>query len=170
MKAAADPDQFESFTTLLDPLPFPQLHLYLESTDGARTCLDNNPVYADLARIVYTHLASSGTAQSHLLGIFTLICCDPTCKEARKRTFGEEKFARRNGNEKVNAEYIQEFLINTPAVVLKELRDDDYGAAVVWGRVIKGEEEGAGRNELFLSLEIANAWCNPVCSIYSVFH
>ncbi|KAJ7273106.1 hypothetical protein C8J57DRAFT_1715382 [Mycena rebaudengoi] len=55
-----------------------------------------------------------------------------------------------------------EFLINnTPAVVLKELRNNEDGAAVVWGRVIKGEEEGAGRNELFLSLEVANAWCNP---------
>ncbi|KAJ7118950.1 hypothetical protein C8R44DRAFT_982663 [Mycena epipterygia] len=80
----------------------------------------------------------------------TLITHHPAAKKALASKLGPDR--------RVTMDDIVEFLTNrTPAIVFKALRNERNGDAIVWGKVARGDAQGAEDNELFLSLELTEA-------------
>lgn len=138
----------------LDLLPFPCLRIFLQPDVGPRIRVDQDPAYAritTLAQTIFTHIIGSSGARGRILYILNLI--RPTAREALVATLGADR-------EIVSAD-INDFLTHhTPAIVLKALRGKEN--EIIWGRVLKGDQEGANDNEMFLLLELAATLRDPV--------
>ncbi|KAJ7136024.1 hypothetical protein C8R44DRAFT_769500 [Mycena epipterygia] len=141
---------------------FPALRMYHQPDGGARIRVDNDSGYVDLlvlARTVLGHLIGVKLAQNYLVAIMGLIGSTPAAKAALVSKLGEDR--------DITTADIVDFLKNeTPAIIFKSLRSEEGANAVVWGLVVKGEEDGAEANEVFLSLELTDALrLNPPTSI-----
>ncbi|KAJ7671666.1 hypothetical protein DFH06DRAFT_1320447 [Mycena polygramma] len=129
----------------------PNLHFYVQN-DATRTCVDSDPQYLamrTLARQALAHLVTSRRAWHTLLSLLGVI--------VTKRADAQEALRARLGSDREleTADIIAFFQYNTPSVIFKDLPDEN--GEVIWGLVLKGDEEGADTNELFISLEMVQA-------------
>lgn len=154
----------EYLTSLTSPilplLSFPSLHLYVQTNPhdpSTRTNLDTDPQYdgiRDLTCTLLSHMVGSKTAWISLDSVVWPVSqMDPIAKEALRTKLGSDRELQRTD--------ITDFLLyDTPAIIFKEFPDKKE--TIIWGEVLKGEEVGAERNEMFLSMELLRALRDPV--------
>ncbi|KAJ7512971.1 hypothetical protein B0H11DRAFT_2303034 [Mycena galericulata] len=134
-------------------LPFPNLHFYVQSDPSTRTNVDTDPQYAgirDLSRTLLSHLAGSIHALLELLHILLTITTSAGAKEALEIRLGSRKDPGIND--------VEGFLLDhTPDIIFRDI----IGQGIIWGEVLKGEEEGADRNEVAISMELLRALRDP---------
>ncbi|KAJ7636116.1 hypothetical protein DFH06DRAFT_1220027 [Mycena polygramma] len=148
-------DRFLAETPDAPQLLFPNLLLFLQSNPndrGSRTNLDQDACFQPVRQLICTllsHLVASERAWVHLhLILFDIYDSDPAAKDALVNRLGGDRPLRRDDF----TDYLRH---HTPTVVLKDLRD---GEKMSWGVVAKGDEPGAEGNELYLSLELTEAF------------
>ncbi|KAJ7134810.1 hypothetical protein C8R44DRAFT_870398 [Mycena epipterygia] len=153
----------EYLTSITSPdlplLPFPSLHLYVQTNPhdpSTRTNLDTDPQYdgiRDLTRTLLSHIVGSKTVWIILDSVFwPMSQMDPVAKEALRTKLGSDRELQRT-------DIIDFLLHDTPAIIFKEFPDNEE--TIIWGEVLKGEEVGAERNEMFLSMELLRALRDP---------
>ncbi|KAJ7273088.1 hypothetical protein C8J57DRAFT_1316674 [Mycena rebaudengoi] len=135
-------------------LLFPALHIYREGADRSRVCLDHQPQYDSLkhtVRTVFSHIVGSYIARLTMLAILTRMSQVPETKAALIARLGEDRA--------LTVDDIATYLLHhTPTIVLKDLEEE--GSDIVWGQVLKGSDQGAGSNEIYLRNELAVALCD----------
>ncbi|KAJ7445178.1 hypothetical protein B0H11DRAFT_433114 [Mycena galericulata] len=139
-------------------LSFLNLHVFVQSDPhepSTRTSVDADPIFEEIRGLSILLLSSMARSLSAwrfltvILGRIVVGCSVSRAsdREVLKTKLGSERYLER-------ADATRSLLEETPTIIFKHLEDHD---GIVWGRVVKGEEEGAIANEMSISMEILRA-------------
>ncbi|KAJ7123835.1 hypothetical protein C8R43DRAFT_1135884 [Mycena crocata] len=152
-----------SITTLastdLGNVPFP-LCIFLEAEDGTRTEVTNDAAYAatgELACKVLLHLAKSKGALSSLPNITTFLTTDTPALILKKLEPVEGSFSRMESG--LGLDPVEDVKRGTAVCWSQGATNDRLGTGPERGGL--PEEAGSKENELYISLELAEALRDP---------